>query len=145
LKYNVTKTIKMQLKSVCLTYINSLKISLFLKLSLTKDLNNKYSFLGFKSSIFPHFCRNPTSISIEFISPAWPYRAVPYRYFAKIPLNLNVTFFIHRDQPRYIEKYAVISIVTINCTGKYDNDTDRYRFYRYRSQKNKTLRPLLHS
>ena len=43
---------------------------------------------------------------------------VPYRYFAKIPLHLNVTLFTHRDMQRYIEKYAVTSIVTLNCNGK---------------------------
>jgi hypothetical protein len=33
---------------------------------------------------------------------------------------------------RYIEKYAVTSIVTLNSNGKYDRHTNRYRYYRYR-------------
>ena len=33
---------------------------------------------------------------------------------------------------RYIEKYAVTSIVTLNCNGKDHRYTYRYRYYRYR-------------
>jgi hypothetical protein len=33
---------------------------------------------------------------------------------------------------RYIEKYAVTSIVTLNCNRKDHRYTYRYRFYRYR-------------
>ena len=69
--------------------------------------------------------------------------AVPYRYFAKIPLHLNVTLFTHRDMQRYIEKYAVTSIVTLNCNGKDHRYTYRYRYYRYRTLKNKALRAPL--
>ena len=46
------------------------------------------------------------SISTVFIPSPWQYRIVLYRYFAKIPLHLNVTLFTHRDMQRCIEKYA---------------------------------------
>jgi hypothetical protein len=51
-----------------------------------------------------------------------------------MPLHLNVTFLTHRNMQRYIEKYAVTSIVTLNCTGK-----DHRYTYRYRMLKNKAL------
>ena len=70
---------------------------------------------------------------------------LPYRYFAKIPLHLNVTLFTHRDMQRYIEKYAVTSIVTLNCIRKYYRYTYSYRYYRYRTLKNKALRAPLHA
>ena len=82
------------------------------------------------------------SISIEFIPPAHrtvPHRTAPKRYFAKMPLHLNVTFLTHRTMQRYIEKYAVTSIVTLNCNGKDHRYTNRYRYYRYRILKNKAL------
>jgi hypothetical protein len=53
-----------------------------------------------------------------------------------MPLHLNVTFLTHRNMQRYIEKYAVTSIVTLNCNGK---DHLRYRYYRYRMLNNKAL------
>ena len=64
------------------------------------------------------------SIFIEFNPSASQHRTVPVpkRYLSKIPLHLNVTLFTHRDAffyPRYIEKYAVTSIVTLNFNGKY--------------------------
>ena len=65
------------------------------------------------------------------------YRAVQYRYFAKIPIHSKVTFFTHRCRQRFIAKYAVTSIVTLNCNVKHDRDTYRYRYYRYRTLKNK--------
>ncbi len=43
-----------------------------------------------------------------------PYRIVPKGYFSKKPVHLNMTFFTHRDIQRYIEKYAVTPIVTLN-------------------------------
>jgi hypothetical protein len=64
-----------------------------------------------------------------------PYRTAPKRYVSKMPLHLNVTFLTHRDMQRYIEKYAVTSIVTLNCNGKDNRYTYRYRYYRYRMQK----------
>jgi hypothetical protein len=66
------------------------------------------------------------SISIEFIPPA--HRTAPKRYFAKMALHLNVTFLTHRTMQRYIEKYAVTSIVTLNCNGKDHRYTNRYRY-----------------
>ena len=68
-----------------------------------------------------------------------PHRTAPKRYFAKMPLHLNVTFLTHRTMQRYIEKYAVTSIVTLNCNGKDHHYTNRYRYYRYRILKNKAL------
>ena len=44
---------------------------------------------------------------------------VPNRHFSKIPVLLKVTFFVHRCMQRYIEKYTVTSIVTLNSHGKY--------------------------
>ena len=44
---------------------------------------------------------------------------------------------------RYIEKYAVTSIVTLNCNGKDHRYIYRYRYYRYRTLKNKALRAPL--
>ena len=44
---------------------------------------------------------------------------------------------------RYIEKYAVTSIVTLNCNGKFDRHTDRYRYFHYRTIKNNALRAML--
>ena len=55
---------------------------------------------------------HPTSVTV-------PYRTVPNRHFSKIPVLLKVKFFAHRCMQRYIEKYAVTSIVTLNCNGKY--------------------------
>ena len=46
-------------------------------------------------------------------------------------LLLKVTFFAHRCKQRYIEKYAVTSIVTLDCNGKFDRHTNRYRYYYY--------------
>ena len=60
-----------------------------------------------------------------------PYRTAPKRYFSKMPLHLNVTLSTRRNMQRYIEKYAVASIVTLNYTGK----DYRYRYYRYRTLK----------
>ena len=51
-----------------------------------------------------------------------------------------MTFFTHRDMQRYIEKYAVTSIVTLNWNGKYDRYTNRYRYYRYHTIKKKAFR-----
>ena len=51
-----------------------------------------------------------------------------------------MTVFTYRDMQRYIENYAVTSIVTLNCNGKY---TYHYRYYRYRTLKNKALRAPL--
>ena len=48
-------------------------------------------------------------------------------------------FFARRCMQRYIEKYAVTSIVTLNCNGKDHGYIYRYRFYRYRMLKNKAL------
>ena len=45
-------------------------------------------------------------------------RTAPKRYFAKMPLHLDVTFLTHRNMQRHIEKYADTSIVTLNCNGK---------------------------
>ena len=56
-----------------------------------------------------------------------------------MPLLLNVTFLTHRDMQRYIEKYAVTSIVTLNCNGKDHRYIYCYRYYRYRTLKNKAL------
>ena len=56
-----------------------------------------------------------------------------------MPLHLNVTLFTHRNMQRYIEKYAVTSIVTLNRNGKDHRYTYRYRYYRYRMLKNKAL------
>ena len=56
---------------------------------------------------------------IYLISVTVPYRTASKRYFSKTPLHLNVTLFTHRNMQRYIEKYAVTSIVTLNCNGKY--------------------------
>ena len=50
-----------------------------------------------------------------------------------------MTLFTHRDMQRYIEKYAVTSIVTLNCNGKDHRYIYRYRYYRYRMLKNKAL------
>ena len=44
---------------------------------------------------------------------------------------------------RYIEKYAVTSIVTLNCNGKDHRYIYRYRYYRYRTLKNKALQASL--
>jgi hypothetical protein len=57
-----------------------------------------------------------------------------------MPLHLNVTFLTHRNMQRYIEKYAVKSIVILNCNGKDHRYTYRYRYYRYRMLKNKANR-----
>ncbi len=56
-----------------------------------------------------------------------------------MPLHLNVTFLTHRNMQRYIEKYAVTSIVKLNCNGKDHRYTYRYRYYRYRMLNNKAL------
>ncbi len=56
-----------------------------------------------------------------------------------MPLHLNVTFLTHRNMQRYIEKYAVTSIATLNCNGKDHRYTCRYRYYRYPILKNKAL------
>jgi hypothetical protein len=71
-----------------------------------------------------------------------PHRTAPKRYFAKMPLHLNVTFLTHRTMQRYIEKYAVTSIVTLNCNGKDHRYTNRYRYYRYRILKKKSYSGL---
>jgi hypothetical protein len=57
-----------------------------------------------------------------------------------MPLHLNVTFLTHRAMQRYFEKYAVTSIVTLNCNGKDHRYTNRYLYYRYRILKNKALK-----
>ncbi len=44
------------------------------------------------------------------------YRTAPKRYFAKLPLHLNVMFLTHRYMQRYIEKYAVTPIVRLMTT-----------------------------
>jgi hypothetical protein len=74
-----------------------------------------------------------------FLSNLSHQRTAPKRYFAKMPLHLNVTFLTHRTMQRYIEKYAVTSIVTLNCNGKDHRYTNRYRYYRYRILNNKAL------
>jgi hypothetical protein len=77
----------------------------------------------------------PTSVTV-------PHRTAPKRYFSKMPLHLNVTFLTHRNMQRYIEKYAVTSIVALNFNGKDHRYTNRYRYYRYRMLKNKALQGL---
>ena len=57
-----------------------------------------------------------------------------------MPLHLNVTFLTHRDMQRYIEKYAVTSIVTLNCNGKDHRYIYRYRYYRYRYYRYRMLK-----
>ena len=80
------------------------------------------------------------SISTEFIPLASPYRTATNHHFSKIPVLLKVTFFAHRCMQRYLEKYAVTSIVTLICKGKFDRYTDRYRYYHYRTLKNNASR-----
>ena len=60
-----------------------------------------------------------------------------------MPLHLNVKFLTHRDMQRYIEKYAVTSIVTLKSNGKDHRYTYLYRYYRYCTIKNKVLRAPL--
>ena len=72
-----------------------------------------------------------------------PNRTEPKRQFSKIPLHLNVTFFTHRDMQRYIEKFAIRSIVALNCNGKDHRYTYQDRYYRYRTLKNIALRATL--
>ena len=45
--------------------------------------------------------------------------------------------------PNYIEKYAVTSIVTLDCNGKDNRYTHRYRYYHYRTIENNALRASL--
>ncbi len=56
-----------------------------------------------------------------------------------MPLHLNVMFLTHRTMQRYIEKYPVTSIVTLNFNSKDHLYTNRYCYYRYRILKNKAL------
>ena len=72
-----------------------------------------------------------------------PYRTEPYRHFSKIPVLLKVTFFTHRCMQRYIEKYTVTSIVTLDCNGKYDRHMNCYSYYRHRTLKNNASRAPL--
>ena len=58
-----------------------------------------------------------------------PNRTLPHR-------TANVTFFAHRCIQRYIEKYAVTSIVTINYNAKFDCHTNRHSYYHYRTLNN---------
>ena len=67
---------------------------------------------------------------------------VPYRYFAKIPIHLKVTFL--PTSAGNVTLKNTPSIVSLNCNGKYDHHINRYRYYRYRTLKNKALRGLLH-
>ncbi len=76
--------------------------------------NNRFLENLLTKIIIQYFYRiYPTSVTV-------PHRTAPKRYFSKMPLHLNVTFLTHRNMQRYIEKYAVTSIVTLNCSGKYN-------------------------
>jgi hypothetical protein len=52
------------------------------------------------------------------ISVTAPYRTWTF-LFKNAIVHLNVTFFTHCEMQRYIEKYALKSIVTLNCNEKY--------------------------
>ena len=52
-----------------------------------------------------------------------------YRHFSKLQIHLKVTFFTHRWIQNYIEKYAVSSIVILDCNGKYNSHTNQWRRY----------------
>ncbi len=68
----------------------------------------------------------PNSYIIQYFYRIYPtsapHRTAPHRTQTLICKNA-VTFkrdvLTHRTMQRYIEKYAVISIVTLNCNGEY--------------------------
>ena len=81
---------------------------------------NKETTIGFKIKlIFLSWNGKKNYIAsqiVQYFYQIYPISVkVPYRYFSKMPLHLNVTLFTHRGMQRYIEKY----VVTLDCDGKY--------------------------